>query len=331
GVDDVKDINIPLTPSEHQQALETENALLRSEVSRLTELLTAEQWLVGQKDDIVSSDMVNADTAMERRRSERINLLKLQLYSLPARVLIRTPTTWNSTLWLDVGQEDNEAIGRVVVAKNSPVVVGNSLIGIVDIVNRHQCRVRLITDASCSPSVRAVRGDPQRQQLLDQLDSLAGTLARDESFFSSSYERGQFLESLLDIRDRLLGDQQTWMLAKGVLRGSVVPLWRAKGSLLHGVGFNYDFDDEEGPARDLTTGRILGRTDPAVPLLQVDDILVTTGFDGILPAGLRVAQVTAVHPLAEGDYFYELEARPTVGDMDTLSLVTVLPPLISTL
>ncbi len=315
----------PLIPEERLEALEAENHLLKGELARLSELLASEQWLVDQTHTISTAELI--DEAMARRRNERMTLLKLQLLSLPARVVMRTPTSWNSTLWLDVGLDDNKRLGRVVVAKNSPVVVGNALVGIVDLVNRRQCRVRLITDAACSPSVRAERGEPQRQQLLEQLDALAGALARDDSFFPSIGERGRCLEVLLDIRDRLVTEQPTVMLAKGELHGSIIPVWRSKGMLLHGIGFNYDFADEEGPARDLSTGRVVGDTTTAIPLLQVDDLLVTTGLDGVLPAGLRVAQVTSVYPLAEGDYFYELEARPTAGDMDALSLVTVLPPL----
>lgn len=40
-----------------------------------------------------------------------------------------------------------------------------------------------------------------------------------------------------------------------------------------------------------------------------------------------VAEVTKVHPLKEGDYFYELEALPVAGNFDDLSLVFVIPPV----
>lgn len=320
------DIRQPITADEHFHALQLENGQLRAEVQRLTELLSEEQDLAERawtSNDLPAGEVSEAIT---RRRHERKRWLQLQLASLPARVVMRSPTSWNGSLWLNVGQADNKAVGRVVVAKNSPVVVGNCLVGVVDLVNQNQCRVRLITDSSFSPSVRAVRGDPQRQQLLDNIDAAASLLAKDEAVFRSSDERSHVLEVLLDLRERLLASRPSWYLAKGELHGSLVPLWRRQGGVLHGVGFNYDFADDEGPARELSTGRIVGSSEPAIPLLQVEDLLVTTGLDGVLPAGLRVAQVTMVYPLGEGDYFYELEARPAVGDMDALSLVSVLPP-----
>ncbi len=318
----------PLTFQEHLEAIELENTQLRGEVTRLTELLVAEQGIIDRV-QAFASDSIEVDSVLARRRQERFKLLDLQLQSIPARVIFRSPTSWNSSFWLDVGEADNELLGRVVVAKNSPVVVGHSLVGVVDLVNRHQARVRLLTDPGFSPSVRAVRGDPQRQELLEHFDAVASGLAHDDGLFRSGDERTRVLELLLDIRERLQTHQATWLLAKGELQGSTLPLWRRKGSVVRGVGFNYDFADEEGPERDLITGRLLGcgQESREMPILKVDDLLVTTGLDGILIPGLHVARVTRVLPLGEGDYFYELEARPTVGDTDAISLVSVLPPL----
>jgi hypothetical protein len=46
-------------------------------------------------------------------------------------------------------------------------------------------------------------------------------------------------------------------LAKGELYGSSSALWRGRSEILMGIGFNYDFEDEEGPARELRSGRPL--------------------------------------------------------------------------
>jgi rod shape-determining protein MreC len=289
-----------LAQEEAYAALALENAQLKSQVQRLIELLEFEERAV-----------------------------ELQQVAVPARIIYRLPNTWNSTCWLDVGEADNEARGRIIIAINSPVVVGNSLIGIIDEVKRHQCRMRLITDPGFTPSVRAARGEPQRQQLLEHLDALASGLAQDGALLPAGKHREILLETLLDVREALVAQRPTWLLAKGELHGSSSPLWRRQGNTLRGIGFNYDFADEFGPARDLSSGRVVGtgQDQPSISILKVDDLLVTTGLDGILPAGLHVAEVTAVHPLGEGDYFYELEARPTAGDLDSLSLVSILPPL----
>lgn len=254
----------PVSAKEEIQRLELENRQLRERLIEVQALTQAEKALEVELAGIDASPDVVA--RQERRKRELATWLTMRLDSLPARVIYRAPVAWNSTLWLNVGEANNKAIGRVVVAKNSPVTVGSSLIGVVDLVNAHQCRVRLITDSSLVSAVRVSRNGE--------------------------------------------------LLAKGEVHGSGLPLWRREGTLLQGIGFNYDFPDEEGPARDLRT-----------LIVQAGDLLVTSGLDGLFPPGLRVAYVSSVQPLREGDYFYELDASPTAGDLDSLSLVSVLPPV----
>jgi cell shape-determining protein MreC len=95
---------------------------------------------------------------------------------------------------------------------------------------------------------------------------------------------------------------------------------------LRGTGFNYDFADDEGPGRDLRTGKPLEGKKPAIPLIKVGDLLITTGFDGVFPAGLQAARVSKIFPLKEGDYYYDIEALPSENHLDELSLVFVLQP-----
>lgn len=200
-----------------------------------------------------------------------------------AEVIFRSPSTWNSSLWINVGTETNQNLGKIIVAKNSPVLYGRSLVGVIDYAGLNQSRVRLITDSGLTPSVRAVR----------------------------------------------FQGESSHFLAKGELYGSSAPLWRQETHRLKGIGFNYDFADAEGPARDLRTGKSQDptRPKPALPLIQVGDHLLTTGLDGLFPTGLDVAIVAKVHPLKEGDYYYEIEADATAGNLDRLSFVFVLPPL----
>lgn len=106
------------------------------------------------------------------------------------------------------------------------------------------------------------------------------------------------------------------LLAKGELNGRLKPGFRLPGTKLKGTGFNYDFPDVEGPSRDL-------RDD----ILKPGDFLVTTGFDGVFPKGLKVAQVTKIYPLKEGDFYYDLEAESLAGSLNNLERLHVLPPL----
>jgi cell shape-determining protein MreC len=203
--------------------------------------------------------------------------------AIVARVIFRSPSSWYSTLWINIGEEDNHHLKNNFLGKNSPVLVGNSIIGVIDYFGKKQSRVRLITDSGLNPSVRALRQE----------------------------------------------NDITYYLAKGEIKGSGSPLFRSNGNVLYGCGFNYDFDDDKGPARDLRTGE---PTDSKVkfstlPLLKVGDTLITTGMDGVFPADLNVALITKIYPLKEGDYYYELEAEPTSGKLDDVTVVFVLPPI----
>lgn len=289
------------------QKLQIENRLLHAEIARLQDLLQ-----------------------QNRVNNLGFGFLSTQPQAIPAQVIFRSPSSWNSSLWINVGRENNPTSGKEIIGMNSPVVVGNSVVGIVDYVGEQQCRVRLITDSGLSPSVRAARGEPHKQMVTEQLSLLMSRVALYQGLFANQKDRELLLKGLAKIQKKLSHEsaQGTWYLAKGELHGSSHPLWRSRGSLLHGVGFNYDFADEKGPARDLKTGiPIDGSSKDAIALLQVNDLLVTTGMDGVFPAGLYVAEITKIHLLKEGDYSYELEARPTAGDLQELSTVFVLPPV----
>lgn len=267
------------TEYEELKRLKMENQLLSSEVNHLKELLEQELDLLSQGLSESLMAIASEETAdlLDSHQKRVLNLFHLQLASLPARVIFRPANSWNSSLWINAGRKNNQALGQEVVVKNSPVVLGDAIVGVIDYVGEGQSRVRLITDSGLNPSVRVER------------------------------------EGIL--------------LAKGELYGDSEPLWRMRKQVLHGIGFNYDFPDSAGPARDLRTGEPVGSATSALPILLTNDLLVTTGMDGVFPAGLKAGYVTRIHPLKEGDYFYELEARPAAGDLDELSLVFILPPI----
>lgn len=246
--------------------------------------------------------------------------------AVPSRVIFRSPSSWYSSLWINVGEADNGSDTNKIIAKNSPVMLGESLIGVIDYVGTHQSRVRLITDSGLAPSVRAVRGGEQYRFLQEQIVVLTHLLNRLHDLPQT--EKASLIEQLNQFKTHLKNELPTSYMAKGELHGTSQPLWRNKNNLIKGSGFNYDFADEKGEARDLRTGKIFH--DPSSkpePLLKVGDLLVTTGMDGVFPEGLKVAEVTKIYPLKEGDFYYNLEAKPTAGRLDDLSVVFVIPPL----
>lgn len=294
----------PLSKTEELQRLQLQNLLLQQKLEATLEILRLHQEIPAHS-----------------------NLAMHEI--LPARVIYRSPAAWNSSLWINVGEFDNRRLNRQIVAHNSPVLVGLSIVGVVEEVREYQSRVRLITDSGLTPAVRASRGGKQEKYLVEILDNLKHILQSDESIFTQSADKDHFLGEIQNLLHRLENERQTIYLAKGELQGTSHPIWRTGGQVLHGIGFNYDFSDNEGPKRDLRTGKIIGSAndDSAIPLLKINDLLVTTGMDGVFPAGLQAARVTLIKPLREGDYYYEIEALPTAGNLSDISTVFVIPPI----
>lgn len=313
------------------QKLQIENRYLHNEVARLEELLKQECCVNAQLKALSISSGKNPAMNSSFQYDMLSKRLSNQLSAVPAQVIYRAPSTWNSTLWLNVGSANNAEYGTEVIAKNSPVIVGTSVVGVVDYVGTHQSRVSLITHSGISPSVRVVRGDISHRLVAEQIALLMNRFSCCHGLFKTQDEKELMLKQLAALQKRLfqVDSKGTAFLAKGELHGGSEPLWRSPGSILKGIGFNYDFPDAEGPARDLKTGKPLNGTenDKAIPILLVKDLLVTTGMDGVFPAGFYVAEVTKIDTLKEGDYFYELEAKPTAGDLQELTTVFVIPPV----
>ncbi|MBA3957947.1 MAG: rod shape-determining protein MreC [Parachlamydiaceae bacterium] len=327
---------ISLTPSDgalnsdgELQKTKIEMQLVKNELQRMRELLKQELRLNRQLTALPRQEreVEELDELMKEHYAELRKQIALQLQALPARVIFRSPSSWNSSVWLNVGENDNKAHGKAIIAKNSPVIVGNCVVGVVDYVGKQQCRVRLITDSGLTPSVRAVRGDLQQKRTADELSDVVEVLAQDP--YGKTPEGLKLQQQLKQACETLQENpSENFYLAKGELRGSSKPLWRSLGTSLRGIGFNYDFADEYGPARDLRSGApVTHPKEAAIPLLKVNDLLVTTGMDGVFPPGLQVAVITKIETLKEGDYYYELEARPTAHGLHQLNMVYVLPPV----
>ncbi|MCY3974589.1 MAG: rod shape-determining protein MreC [Simkaniaceae bacterium] len=239
--------------------------------------------------------------------------------TLQVRVVYREPATWNSVLWIDRGSDDHVS----ELAEKSPVLSEGDLVGVVDLVERKRSRVRLITDSSLVVSVRAVRGEPQRRKMVALLDRLMREL------HTSGEECVEEKGVLSTLRERLAGKTKGYYLAKGEVFGTSSPLWRSRALSLKGVGFNYDFADDKGPARELRTGKPYDALfdDPGLCLLRPGDLLVTTGMDGVFPADIPVASVSHIDPLEEGAPSYSIRADPASPSLPELMTVTILSPL----
>jgi rod shape-determining protein MreC len=318
-----------------ESELALENQKLKAQLDAVYEWLLFHERIESDVEKIKALNQKAASQELfwreffQRRGEELKKVLEMQVQTLPARVIYREPSSWSSSLWLNVGERDNEALGKLVVAKNSPVLVGNALVGLVEYVDKKRCRVRLITDSGLVPSVRVLRGKTQDLEVLQHVESLHARLSSRDDLFENNSEKSVALQFLAKIKEKLYREEDSF-LAKGEVMGSSLPLWRSRGQTLKGRGFNYDYADLEGPARELRSGRILDKTAQErinhEAILKAGDLLVTTGLDGVFPAGLNVGIVSEVIPLEDGAYAYEIEARPCANNLDELSTLFVLPP-----
>ncbi len=231
-----------------------------------------------------------------------------------AKVIYRSPTNWNSFFWINCKKND----GNIVI--NSPVLYQNTLIGVVDYLGKSQARVKLITNSNLTVSVRAMRGKNQYYDLLNHLNAL--------SSYNCIQDQQSLYSLLTGLKTQILQSKESLYLAKGELFGLSQPLWRSDGKVLLGRGFNCSVKDQLSIARELSSGDPIHNTgDNNIALILPDDLLITTGFDGVFPDGLAVAKVLTVDPMEEGAYYYSLKATPIIADLDSLNQVEVILPL----
>ncbi len=311
----------PPKPSREEiSSLRIENQHLR------TQLEAAYEWLLGDRHvsqqvqvlkeldkEISKVSEGEWKSFLQRRAAHLKTRLRGEAISVPAQVIYRDPAAWSSSLWVNAGEEENLKIGQTLIAKNSPVLAAGNLVGVVDYVGKRQSRIRLITDAGLSPAVRAVRGAIQNREVAQLLETLIDRLNMRSDLFDSSEEKNSALAHIKELRSKIGLDWDAGYLAKGEIMGSSAPFWRSRGPLLKGVGFNFDYPDEEGKS--------------SLPLLQEGDFLVTSGLDGVFPPGLRVGTVAKVQAPHSGGYAYEIEVRPAAPNLNDLQTVFILPPV----
>ncbi len=299
--------------------LRIENEALKSQITQVREWLKGEERIDTYLKRLTEwRDDKGFEGYYKRRIRDLTEMLALELHSIEAKVIFRDPAFWSSGIWINRGESENRRLGRRIIAKNSPVIVGDSLVGIVEEVEENRSYVRLITDSQLTPAVRAVRGLEANNHLYD----LAQELTEEIELREDLEKKEMVLTTLKIFKDHLLEGRETRYLAKGELRGSSYPVWRERSNVLKGIGFNYEFADEEGHPMRL-------HEQSSKMILKKGDLLMTSGLDGIFPRGLSVAVVKKITPLKEGSFFYELEAAATCPTLSELSVVRICPPLSS--
>lgn len=297
--------------------LRIENAALREQIDFIRAYLTSEERIEAYMNRVDELTPLASYSPFLKRRIEELNrILSQEIYSIEAKVIYRDPAFWGSGLWVDKGEMDNRKFGRTIIEKNSPVLVGDSVVGLVEEVDEERSYIRLITDAQLIPSVRAVRGHEQNIHLMERIQALEDLMQLRSDIGPQTDLKAQ----LLQLKESLKAESTTSYLAKGELRGSSYPLWRSRSNTLKGIGFNYEYADREGASKQIHQARVEA-------ILKVGDLLVTSGLDGVFPAGLHVATVSKIYPLKEGGFAYDIEAKSTAGNLDEITMVSICPAL----
>ncbi len=283
--------------------LKMENYQLRSQLDLVYNWLHSQQYMTQQ---MALLGKLGVDSDMAKKRAEEMkSLLQKKAMAALGRIIYRDPSSWSSTCWIDAGEENNVSLGKTIIAKNSPVISGSALVGVIEFVGKRQSRVRLITDSGLKTAVRAVRGSIAEREtaLLTQM-------------LIERLKKHPFKETLTGFKETLPIRWEDGYFAKGEISGTSAPFFRSLQSVLKGIGFNCHFADACGPSRDLESA-----------ILQENDLLITSGLDGVFPPGLHVGIVTKVQPLKPGASSYDLEAVASAGDLADLTYVYVLPPV----
>jgi cell shape-determining protein MreC len=258
---------------------------------------------------------LNSYFAEEEKRTKRAHAQAKKTYDLIqedgsryriGRVIYRAIHSWQSSFWINLGEKDNLPDGKKIVCKGSPILSGCAVVGVIDYVGKNASLVRLISDPSLHVAVRVARGGLKNRLIRHHAEELLA-LSHDE-------ELHKLLSTFLS---RAAANQETSFLAKGELHGHGGTIFRGPSTQLQGTGFNYDFEDEHGPARDLRSRD---------PIIQVGDLLVTSGLDGVFPEGLFVAKVQSIAPLQEGATAYDITAIPCAPNLSDLDFVFALEP-----
>lgn len=301
-------------PEETNQSLHTHAA------SIVATLLTAHQGSSSQMktNEALVSWAEEREEELHTAETEAGAVLERKYPFCVANVIFQSNTPWSNTVWIDVGRKSSGL--SFPIQKNCPVVVRDSLVGIVDFVGKESSRVRLLSDPSVHPGVRVVRDTGQMRHLIASAHDIQQAVSLNSTLLPKP-ELASTLSRLLDCLLQSLPKGAEQRLAKGELQGAEYP---SSPSILRGVGFNYDSDDEEGPKRDLRTGQ-RSVDDQKILLIKPGDLLETSGLDGIFPKGLRVANVTTVSPLEEGAISYRILARIDALDFPNFDHLTIIP------
>ncbi|MBF5050614.1 Uncharacterized protein CLAVI_000227 [Candidatus Clavichlamydia salmonicola] len=287
----------------------TEKYLLTLEVKRLHNII----------DQIYDSLIWVNEISLKTSFKEQIkNSLLIPLITLPAQIIYRDPAGWGSSCWINVGKQTNAKTGYCVIEKNSPVVIGNILVGLIDFVGERQSRVRFVTDADIHPAVKVDSGISKNFETIKHIESILIYLKTNIDKREDLHHSLNLIEYLAKLKNELQGEIKTLNITlQGTISGAGNPIKKRGSTVLKGNAFCFSSSLEKGP---------LLIDEKFLPSIQPLDMLITTGTDGIFPPGLSVGKITKIIPPKAGSCNYDLEAISEIPNFNQLSQVFIIPP-----
>ena len=301
-----------------------ENQILKSQISYIQEWVQSQQKLEEffsefKKLEKVENPIMISHEAQKKRMKALLDYIHLFSRHTIAKVIFKEPFSTSSYLWINVGELYNQKIGMKLIQKNSPVVLGDTLLGVVEEVHANFSKIRLITDPKMVVSVRAVRGSSQLKNIQSKTYELLDTLELSEDF--TWEKKGELKEMLFSLQQELDKEGIDRHYAIGELVGSEYSPFFAYHSVLVGDGFHIRQEN-----RKLALNTIYpGFKEIAI---KKGDLLKTTRLDGIFPAGLKVAIVTETEYSQLGKPLYSIQAKPILENIHELEYVQILPPVL---
>lgn len=299
-----------------------DNQILKSQITYIQEWIGTQQKFEDFFSELKKLEKTQqlALTSQEQQK-KRIRILQdfLQHFSRYAfaKIIFKEPFSSSSYAWINLGELYNQKIGGKILAKNSPVVVGDVLVGIVEEVFLNYSKIRLITDPNLVVSVRALRGDQQLKNLDSKVMELLDCLELTDDF--NWIYKEPLKETLGSLHEQLEKDGNDRFYAYGEIYGREYSPFLAFQNELIGDGFHLKVED-----RLFKVSSIKGGFKDVI--IKKGDLLVTTGLDGLFPKGLKVGIVTSVSPSQVGKIAQKIKARSIVENIHELQFVQVLPP-----
>ena len=317
-------VNLELPPQKSAAEVNLENQVLKSQINYIKEWLGAQQKFEDFFSELKKLEKTQHLAVMSHdAQKKRMKILEDFLsyfgrYAL-AKIIFKEPFSSSSFAWINLGENYNSKCGITIIQKNSPVVFGDVLVGVVEEVFPHFSKIRFITDPHLVVSVKAIRGKEQLKSMQAKAEDLLDAL---ELVQEVKYEKKDELMSLLHaLNQELQNEGHDRYYARGEVSGAEYsPLYVFQNQLI-GSGFLM---------QDLKTKHVknLGVRGFQEIAIKKGDLLVSTGTDGMIPAGLKVGFVTEVLPSTLGKATYSIKAKSACDQLNELEYVQILPAVV---